>query len=221
VRRDRRGTGEHETDSEADRGAGLAHPAGSMEALIARYGLLAVFAGTFLEGETVLILAGFAAHRGYLELPGVMLAAFLGAFFGDQLWFSIGRRGGRGFLARRPALARRVEGVRPWIARHERTVIWSFRFVYGIRSVAPFALGMSGTSPLRFALLNAASGAVWAVLVSGAGYLLGAGLERILGNLREVEGLVFGAILAAGGVAWSARTWRLRRPIATDGWPGS
>jgi len=187
------------------------------EALIARYGLLAVFAGTFLEGETVLVLAGFAAHRGYLDLPGVIVAAFLGAFVGDQLWFTIGRRGGRRFLATRPAWQSRVERARPWIARHEQVAIWTFRFVYGIRSVAPFALGMSGTAPLRFALINFASGILWAAAVGGAGYLLGASLERLLGNLRQVEGLVFAAIAAAGVLFWAARTWRGRRAGATEG----
>lgn len=31
--------------------------------------LLAVFLGTFIEGEIVLVLGGIAAHRGYLDLP--------------------------------------------------------------------------------------------------------------------------------------------------------
>lgn len=183
--------------------------------LIARYGLVAVFAGTFFEGETVLVLAGFAAHRGYLGLPEVLVAAFLGAFLGDQLWFGVGRRGGRRFLASRPGWQERVERARPWIARHERTVIWSYRFLYGFRSVAPFALGMSGTSPLRFAGISAASGVLWAVLVGGAGYLLGAGLERFLGSLRDVEIYVFGAILAAGAVFWAVRAVRDRRAAAS------
>lgn len=182
-----------------------------LETLLARYGLLAVFAGTFLEGETVLLFAGFAAHRGYLDLPSVCITAFLGAVLGDELWFFIGRRHGRRFLARRPELERRVERSRGWIAERESMVIWSFRFAYGLRLVAPLALGMSGVSPLRFALLNAASGVVWVVLIGGAGYLVGAGLERLLGDLRKLEGLVFGTILLAGAVAWSwhaLRSWR-------------
>lgn len=40
----------------------------TLTALIASYGCYALFVGTFLEGETVLIAAGFAAHRGILDL---------------------------------------------------------------------------------------------------------------------------------------------------------
>jgi membrane protein DedA with SNARE-associated domain len=184
-----------------------------LESLIARYGLLAVFAGTFFEGETVLVLAGFAAHRGYLALPAVILAAGLGTLLGDQLWFWAGRLGGARLLAARPAWRQRVERSRGFLARHEAHVIWSFRFLYGLRTVAPFVLGMSGTPPLRFLALNAASAALWAVLVGGAGYLLGAALERLLGRVREVEGYVFGAIALAGLGVWAWHFVRTRREM--------
>ena len=44
----------------------------SLPQLLTDYGYWAVFVGSLLEGETILILAGFAAHRGYLSLPLVM-----------------------------------------------------------------------------------------------------------------------------------------------------
>ena len=36
-----------------------------LAALVTQYGYAAVAVGCLLEGETVLLLAGFAAHRGY------------------------------------------------------------------------------------------------------------------------------------------------------------
>ena len=48
---------------------------------------MAVILGTFLEGETILVLAGLAAHQGYLSLSGIILAAFAGSLCGDQLFF--------------------------------------------------------------------------------------------------------------------------------------
>ena len=57
----------------------------SLQQLITDYGYLAILMGTFLEGETILILGGFASHRGYLELPWVVVSAFIGTLAGDQL----------------------------------------------------------------------------------------------------------------------------------------
>jgi membrane protein DedA with SNARE-associated domain len=39
----------------------------TLESILDPYGYLAVLVGTFLEGETILVLGGFAAHRGYLQ----------------------------------------------------------------------------------------------------------------------------------------------------------
>ena len=55
--------------------------------MIENYGYAAILVGTFLEGETILVLAGLAAQLGYLTLSGVILAAFLGSLSGDQLFF--------------------------------------------------------------------------------------------------------------------------------------
>jgi membrane protein DedA with SNARE-associated domain len=114
-----------------------------MEALIAHYGYLAVLVGTFLEGETILILAGFAAHRDYLQLPWVIIAAFLGTLFGDQLFFFLGRRHSEYLLSRSPHWRPRLERAERLIHNYRVPIILGFRFLYGLRSVIPFALGMS------------------------------------------------------------------------------
>lgn len=59
---------------------------------LSHYGYLALLIGTFLEGETILVLGGLAAHQGYLDLAGVILAAFAGSLMGDQFFFLLGRR---------------------------------------------------------------------------------------------------------------------------------
>ena len=58
---------------------------------VANYGYLAVFIGTLLEGETILVAAGFAAYRGLLDLPSVVLVAIVGGTLGDQTAFQLGR----------------------------------------------------------------------------------------------------------------------------------
>ena len=75
-------------------------------ALIQHYGYLATFAGTLFEGETLLILSGVAAHRGFgLSLPVVVAHRRRGgALLGDMAFFLIGPALRRNLLARFPAL---------------------------------------------------------------------------------------------------------------------
>ena len=64
------------------------------------YWVLAV--GCLLEGETILILAGFAAHSGYLNPLAVIVIASTAGFAGDQIFFWMGRRHGSAVLTRFP-----------------------------------------------------------------------------------------------------------------------
>ena len=75
----------------------------NLAGLLATYGYLAVAVGTFLEGETILLMAGFAAHCGYLDLSKVILVAFVAGFLGDQFYFFLGQRYGDRILARFPS----------------------------------------------------------------------------------------------------------------------
>jgi membrane protein DedA with SNARE-associated domain len=174
------------------------------------FGYLAVVVGTFFEGETVLVLAGLASHRGYLSLPGVIAAGFVGTLAGDQLYFQIGRRRGEAFLARRPRLNARLERARVFLERHDVAFILGFRFLYGLRTVSPFAIGMSDVPFRRYLLLNAAGALVWSVTIALLGYSVGQSAELLLGRAREFEGWLFAGIAATGALVWMVYLLRTR-----------
>ena len=62
-----------------------------LESFVQSYGYGALFLGTLLEGETVLILAGIMAHMGLLKLPLVILVAVLGKLSGGSVLFLFGK----------------------------------------------------------------------------------------------------------------------------------
>lgn len=179
----------------------------NLPALIQTYGYGAVFAGTLLEGESVLLLAGFAAHRGYLDLASVVGVAILGSFLGDQLWFYLGRRHGPALLARYPRYAASAARAQALLAKYHLPLILSVRFLYGLRTVLPFTIGMSEIPALRFQLLNFAGAVLWSVTITAAGYLFGNAVEYILGDLKHYEEILLAAI-ALGGLAfwWYSRS---------------
>ena len=174
----------------------------SPEQLISTYGYAAVAAGAFAEGETFLILGGFAAHNGYLELPWVIFAAFAGALAGDQLSFHVGRIKGAGLLARYPRWQARSERVYRLLHAHQVLLILGFRVLYGLRVLTPFIIGAGGIPPLRFLLLDIVGATVWASAVGTLGYLFGYTLEILLGDIRHYEMWVFAALAVAGSAVW-------------------
>lgn len=174
----------------------------NLQQLITDYGYISVLIGTFLEGETILIIAGFMAHRGYLELPLVILAAFIGTVIGDQLYFYIGRIKGQAFLEKRPKWKPKVDKVQTLLDKHQTLLILGFRFIYGIRTVTPFILGMSKVSPVKYLLLNICGALLWAIAFGVAGFYFGATLELLIDKIKKYEILIIVVITIISVFIW-------------------
>jgi len=181
-----------------------------LESLIDTYGYVAVLVGTFFEGETVLVLGGFAAHRGYLSLPWVIMAAFIGTLCGDQLFFFLGRKHSQILLARRPSWKARADKAQRLLERFRTPLILVFRFMYGLRTVIPFAIGMSTVPTREFIFLNIIGALAWALVVGTGGYLFGNAMEIIIGDIKHYEREVVCAIAATGALVWIIYFYRRR-----------
>lgn len=173
------------------------------EGLLRDYGVWVVLVGTFLEGETIVVVAGFAAHHGYLNPYVVGAAAFAGSFAGDQFWFYMARTHRENRHVQKLTQRETFQRALQILERHPTLFILSFRFVYGVRNVSPIAIGFSGIGAVRFGVLNAIAAAVWATAFTGAGYLFSQTVETFLGQLKRVEHIALGA-LAAAAVAFIA-----------------
>jgi membrane protein DedA with SNARE-associated domain len=167
----------------------------SLEELLQSWGYVAILIGTFLEGETIVIFAGVFASQGMMSLPLVFCTALFGTFFGDQVYFTIGKHWGAKLLYSHPAIKRKTRSVFRLLKRYETGFILSFRFIYGLRNVSPFVIGMNGIGHPRFAGLNFIAAFAWATLFAGGGYLLGKTLESFIGKLHGVILLVILGII--------------------------
>lgn len=181
-----------------------------LNALIAAYGYWVIFIGCLLEGETVLILGGMAAHQGSLQWPQVIGWATLGGILGDQLLFWTGRYGGARLLPKLKRHQAAIERVQGLIQRYPSTSVFAVRFLYGMRLVGPMVIGASGLAPWRFALLNVLGAAVWAILFVSAGYWAGEALQHFLGDLKPYRLPIFLGVIALVVLAVLVRHLRNR-----------
>jgi membrane protein DedA with SNARE-associated domain len=173
----------------------------SLETFFGTYGYPALLIGTFFEGETFLVLAGFAASLGYLDIPWVILVAFIGTLSGDQVFFYLGRRHShlvQSFLTQYPAWLNRAERVQRHIERYQASLVFIFHFLYGLRIAFLLIIGFSRIPAGRFFALNFLSALVWAVVVGLVGYLFGSALAMIIGDLKDLESYILGGIALIG-----------------------
>ena len=190
------------------------------------WGLLIIFAATFLEsslvvasvlpGESVLLLGGFFAspHAPFLDspdpildLPVVILVAFLGAFFGDIVGYCIGRIGGRVIVRRFGRFIflpeRRLPLLERYFERYGMRAILLGRFAPFLRSVRTLVAGIAKMPVWQFVFPDILGAAAWAAGITFTGFLLGESWQvanRYLG--------AFGAVFFLLLVVLFFFTWR-------------
>ncbi|MBB3393785.1 VTT domain-containing protein [Rhizobium sp. BK060] len=155
-----------------------------LERLIGEYGVLAVFLGAAAEGETAAFLGGVFAHRQLIPYWQVALAACLGSFVADQFFFLSGRYATKWSYVQKLLGSEPIARVTRLLEAHPTGFILAFRFIYGIRTISPVAIGVSKVSTRRFVILNAIAALIWGVLITAIGFLAGQAVEALLGRLQ-------------------------------------
>lgn len=155
--------------------------------LVGTYGYLAVFLGSLIEGDALLLVASFLAYLGKLNLPLVMLAAFFGTWLSDIIWFILGRYSDHRYFANwhwLHTLSNRSAGI---VGKKPRLMALSMRFMYGLRMVIPFSLGKTTMSTSSFIIYNALGVLIWVGVLSALGYFFANITETIFGRMKHLE----------------------------------
>ena len=179
------------------------------EQLMESYGIWAVFIGSCFEGEMVNTLAGVAGKAGLLPWPWVLLLGWAGTFSATQVWFLGGKYAGDRILLRRPHLKPKIEKASALLDRWGLWIFVFYRYLYGLRTVTPFAIGMAGVSTVQFMLIDGVCWFLWLGTLSTFGYLIG---DAAIGYLEVIYVYQKWFLAALVFFAISAFVWtRLRR----------
>jgi membrane protein DedA with SNARE-associated domain len=159
------------------------------------YGYWAVFLfvamesmGVLLPGEAILVSAAiYAGDTHNMRIDLIVAAAALGAIFGDNVGFWIGRTLGVRALEKYGSAVglddRKLKLGQYLFIRWGGTVVFFGRFVALLRVLTALLAGANKLEPGRFFLFNAAGGIVWACLFGFGGYLFGAAIHDVAGPL--------------------------------------
>ncbi|MFQ6003581.1 MAG: DedA family protein [Candidatus Zixiibacteriota bacterium] len=124
-----------------------------MEDLITNFGYLALFLGSFLEGESFLIAAGFLAKRGYLNLNLIIIVAMAGAYLGDVALYFFGRKKGPRVISKFPQVEIYYPKAKKLFDRYGIWAILITRYLYGLRFASAALFGLMKMRPRDFLFL--------------------------------------------------------------------
>lgn len=177
----------------------------------------AAFLGLVIPGESLVLVAGFLAAQGSLDLDVLIVAVAVGAAIGDSIGYEMGRQMGR------PALLRyggrfglneaRVQSADDFFARHGSKAVFLGRFVGFARALVPFLAGSSHMAYRTFLPYNVLGAVLWASAVALLGYFLGASWQTAERWIGRASAIVGGLVVVALLVVWLWR-WATRHEAA-------
>ena len=180
--------------------------------LLREYGYLVILVWTFLEGETIVIVAGWLSDSVELKPWLIALCAFCGSFLSDQVMFSLGKYKGESVLQYFPRMAKNMNKAAQLFKKYDTALILGFRFVYGVRNITPIMLGISGISHKKFFLLNCIGAGIWAITFTYGGLYAGKAFMHIMHTVGHgIFYALLGVLAVAGGI-WYMRARRSAKP---------
>ncbi|HUD69251.1 MAG TPA: DedA family protein [Acidimicrobiales bacterium] len=171
------------------------------------FGEAALFVGFVLPGETAVLLGGFIASQGRINIAVLCVLVVAAAVVGDTVGYALGAHygprllDGRILRKRRAAIDRALAGLE----KNGATYVFLGRFTAFFRAVVPGLAGMSEMRYRRFLAANAAGGLCWGVGYALLGYFAGTGYKRVAHYSS------FGALGLVGVIVLLAIGMHLRR----------
>lgn len=170
----------------------------------------AALLGLLVPGEALVLVAGFFAARGVLDLDALIAVVAGGAALGDSVGYALGRKFGRPGLREHHA---RFGITEPRLARAERffqrwgpAAVFVGRFVGFARALVPLLAGITRMPYLRFLPYNIAGAIAWATSFVLLGFFLGRSWRQVESWVGGLSVLV-GAALILGWLIHRRTRW--------------
>ncbi len=152
--------------------------------LLREYGYIVLYFWSILEGETGLFMAGLLAHDGSMNVPFAILVAGLGAFTGDQFYFYIGRFNRRYVQKKFKSQKTKFALAHLLLKKYGWPLIFIQRYMFGLRTIIPISIGLTRYPAKYFAIINLASGFIWASMTILPTWYFG---KEILGIIKIIK----------------------------------
>ena len=170
--------------------------------LLKEYGYIILFFWSIAEGETGLVMAGVLSHTGDMHLIGSIIVAALGGFVGDQIYYYLGKWNKKWVLEELHSHRTKFARARLLLRKYGLWVIFIQRFIYGMRTIIPMAIGISGYDPKKYAIINLISAFIWASLTIIPSYIFGEEILMFIHWLKHHWYFAIAFALLALGTLW-------------------
>lgn len=155
-----------------------------MESFIQEWGYIALFLYSFGGGMLAIAVAGVFSFTGDLNIITVIIVAAVSNFLGDMFLFYVARTNKSYAKEMMAKHKRKIALSHLMMRRYGRWVIFIQKYLYGIKTLVPLAMGLTKYDMRKFVFYNLFASIVWAIVVGSTAYILG---QLFLDSLEEYK----------------------------------
>jgi len=144
-----------------------------MEDLIKDWGYIVLFLYSFGGGFLALAVAGVLSYAGELNIYITLIVAGSANFIGDQFLFLLARNNKDQAKAMMGKHKRKIALAHLMMRKYGSVVIFLQKYVYGIKTLIPLAMGLTKYDVKKFMFFNVFATILWTLIVGIASYMLG------------------------------------------------
>jgi len=145
-----------------------------------------VFFGLIIPGQTIMIVGGFYAAQGALNIYQVMIITFLGGVLGGQVGYFLGREGRKRLIKKyeeKLHINLHLREVEQFFKKHGHKTVFLARAITFLRAIAPFVAGSLKMPYKSFLIWDVLGAAIWSIIIPLIGFYFGQHWEIISDNL--------------------------------------
>ncbi len=169
---------------------------------LATYGYIVLFLYSLGGGFVALMAAGVLSYMGKMDLATSIAVAFTANFIGDALLFYMGRYHKSDMMTYLHKHKRKLALSHLLMKKHGSWIIIIQKYVYGIKTLIPIAIGLTKYDFTKFNILNAIAAALWAVAVGYGSFLAGDALTSAYNVIAERPYIAPLILFSLVGLLW-------------------
>lgn len=169
---------------------------------LSTYGYLVVFLYSLGGGMVALIGAGVLSFMGKMDLTLSISIAFIANFIGDGLLFYMARYHKREMMEYFAKHKRKLAFSHLLLKRRGSWIIVIKKFIYGLKTLIPLAVGLTKYDFWKFSLYNAIGAFIWAIVVGGGSFLFGGAIVEGFKMISDKPYLAPVTLIIVGGSVW-------------------
>ena len=169
---------------------------------LATYGYIGLFLYSLGGGFIALVGAGVLSYMGKMDLATSMAVAFIANSIGDVMLFYMARYQKKTMMEGIRKHRRKLALSHVMMKKYGSWIILIQKFVYGIKTLIPIAIGLTKYDFKKFAILNVFSAAVWALTFGLGSYFSGNALVKFAEVIGDKPWIAPIILVTFAGALW-------------------